>query len=198
MRWRHVRPSEGRTMPWRNGAGSTLELAVDPPGASLESGFGWRLSSADVAGSGPFSAFPGLVRWLVLLEGEGLDLHLEPDGPHSLLGPLEGLWFRGDQPVLANLRGGPVLDLNLMVDPRRWRARGHCLEVTRPVRLEVTAALTLLVGGGGTLWLHPLGLCLGRRHLVRLEGGHGILELAPGFGGARLVVAELDPVEGPG
>ena len=35
MRWERIRPAEGRRMPWKQGGGSTLELAVEPPGASL-------------------------------------------------------------------------------------------------------------------------------------------------------------------
>lgn len=193
MRWTHVRPAEGRVMPWRNGGGTTLELAVEPPGGSLDTGFGWRLSSAEVASSGSFSAFPGLLRWLVLLEGGGLQLDLGPLGQQTLGRPLEGLWFSGAQPVTATLSAGPVVDLNLMVDPRRWRARGGCLSLSGPSRLALSAATTLVLVGGGTLWVHPLGLHLGRRHLLRIEGGGGTLELLPGYGGVQVVVAELEP-----
>ena len=48
--------SEYRLMPWKNGLGVTREMAVFPSGANLERGdFLWRLSSADVGTSGPFS-----------------------------------------------------------------------------------------------------------------------------------------------
>ncbi|SFQ22142.1 HutD protein [Ectopseudomonas toyotomiensis] len=34
-----------RVMPWKNGGGETLELAIAPAGAGLED-FAWRISSA--------------------------------------------------------------------------------------------------------------------------------------------------------
>ncbi|MBN7823193.1 HutD family protein, partial [Bowmanella yangjiangensis] len=52
-------PSSAIAMPWKNGGGSTLELAICPVGASLDD-FDWRISSASVASSGAFSRFPGI------------------------------------------------------------------------------------------------------------------------------------------
>ena len=53
--------------PWKNGGGTTTEVAAFPPGAPLEN-FGWRVSIAQVARSGPFSLFPGIDRTLALLD----------------------------------------------------------------------------------------------------------------------------------
>ena len=50
--------------PWKNGGGCTTEIAIAPPGASLDA-FEWRISLATIAASGPFSAFPGVDRTLV-------------------------------------------------------------------------------------------------------------------------------------
>ena len=41
-------------MPWRNGAGTTQEVACNPGGSTTA--FDWRLSIADVAQEGGFSA----------------------------------------------------------------------------------------------------------------------------------------------
>ena len=57
-------------VPWKNGGGTTAEVAVHPPGAGLDD-FDWRISMADVAVDGPFSRFPGVDRTLVLAEGRG-------------------------------------------------------------------------------------------------------------------------------
>ena len=81
-------PGDFRVMPWKNGAGSTTELLIDPPGATLAGGFRWRVSMATVAESGPFSSFPGLDRTLLLLEGEGMELDHGPHGRALLPGPL--------------------------------------------------------------------------------------------------------------
>ncbi len=95
MRWTRETLREARRMPWKNGGGTTLELAVAPPGATLDSGFAWRLSSAEVAASGPFSAFPGLERTLLLLAGDGFRLDFGARGTVILDRPLEPVRFSG-------------------------------------------------------------------------------------------------------
>ena len=67
---------------WKNGRGSTLEIALSPAGEE----FDWRLSIADLIESGPFSQFPGMQRILVLLEGpEVLVSHSENGKRHTLV-----------------------------------------------------------------------------------------------------------------
>ena len=60
--------------PWRNGGGVTRELLAWPNPAD------WRLriSVADIAADGPFSAFPGVRRWFTLLSGEGVAQLADP------------------------------------------------------------------------------------------------------------------------
>ena len=60
-------------MPWKNGGGSTRELACWPPGADT-SGFDWRVSVASIAAAGPFSVFAGVDRNIMLLDGDGVHL----------------------------------------------------------------------------------------------------------------------------
>lgn len=194
MDWTHLKPSGGRLMPWRNGGGTTLELAVDPPGATLEAGFRWRLSSAQVAASGPFSAFPGLERWLLLLEGAGLEIDFGPQGRVDLAEPLRPLRFPGDWPAMATLLDGPCADLNLMVDPRAFRSRVEVLHLTGSRAISLSEATTLLFVARGTVAVPALNLHLGSRHLLRLGNGAGDLALAPGLGGAALVRMDLIPV----
>lgn len=47
-----------KRMPWKNGGGETVEIAIFPADASVET-FEWRISMATVANDGPFSIFPG-------------------------------------------------------------------------------------------------------------------------------------------
>ena len=65
---RTIRHGDCPVMPWKNGQGSTTELAIEPPGAALD-GFDWRISIAELRGSGPFSTFPGYDRIIVQLDG---------------------------------------------------------------------------------------------------------------------------------
>lgn len=103
-------------MPWKNGGGSTTELAVFPPGANLDT-FVWRLSSARVATAGPFSHFSGVDRSLAIVSGDGLILHGQ-DGEVPIRIRLDTdsqpYRFPGELAILAELCGGPVCDLNLM------------------------------------------------------------------------------------
>ena len=192
MRWTHIPPSAGRAMPWKNGGGTTLELLVEPPGATAAQGFAWRVSSAEVATSGPFSAFPGLERWLVLLEGPGFELDFESRGREVLSEPLQAVRFSGDWPASATLLGGPSTDFNLMVDPTRWTARVAAWRGAGTQRWAVGPA-SLLFLAGGTLHVPVLGLHLGRRHLLRLEGDGERLDLVPGLAGVALLRVDLEP-----
>ena len=57
---RLLTPNDYRSMPWKNGAGRTTEIAVHPAGAALDA-FAWRVSIADIERDGPFSRFPACV-----------------------------------------------------------------------------------------------------------------------------------------
>lgn len=94
--------------PWRNGGGTTHEIAS----VSDDCGLLWRLSLAEIDRNGPFSAFPGLHRILTVVAGGGLVLDL-PDGPRraTRLCPVA---FDGAVPVAARLTQGAVRALNLM------------------------------------------------------------------------------------
>ncbi len=191
MGWRRILPSEGRLVPWKNGGGTTLELAVEPPEGTLATGFRWRLSSAEVASSGPFSAFPGLGRWLWLLEGPGFDIDFGPRGRVELRDPSAPLHFSGDWPAEATLLDGPSVDLNLMVDPRAYEVAVDTFQVEAPRVMRTAGGTTLLFVAKGTVAVPGLGLHLGRRHLLRLEGEECALPLAPGLGGASLIRIDL-------
>lgn len=120
---RIVDGSQHRTMPWKNGAGTTTEIAIDPPGADLGSRFRWRLSIASVQRSGPFSAFPGYERTIMLIEGRGMDLAVGDGRARRLDRLFEPFVFSGDTPAECRLIEGPVRDFNLMVDRSLLRSR---------------------------------------------------------------------------
>ncbi len=194
MRWIHLKPTDGRPMPWKNGGGTTLELAVDPPGATLDTGFRWRISSAEVGSSGPFSPFPGLERWLLLLEGAGFEIDFGARGRVAVTEPLAPLRFSGDWPATATLLDGPCRDFNLMVDPRSCRAGLQILQLDTAHVLPLAAATTLVFVARGTVSVPIWGLHFGHRHLLQIEDGGGKLAFAPGLVGATLIRIDLDPV----
>lgn len=158
---RVVRSAEQREMPWKNGGGSTRELLVHPPGAGLDD-FQLRLSRASVVEDGPFSTFPGVERWICVIEGAGMDLDCE--GAPLALDPGVFVRFSGDARTSGRLRAGPVRDLNLMLR-RPWRAEPMwgaitSVEAALPTviwlaegRLTGTAGATF--GPGDAAWLLP-------------------------------------------
>ena len=192
MHWTRSTPCEARRMPWKNGGGITLELAVEPPDATLETGFAWRLSSAEVALSGPFSRFPGLERTLLLLSGGGLGLDFGEHGARVLDQPLAPLRFSGDWPAQATLLGGPCVDFNLMADPARCQARLEVLHLGTPGCLVLDSETVLVFVARGMVSAPAFDLHLGQGHLLRIDGGSGNLAMVPGYGGgAALIVVKV-------
>jgi uncharacterized protein len=98
-------------MPWKNGGGTTYEIAR----AAAAGEFEWRLSLAHIERSGPFSNFAGYRRALTLVSGAGCVL----DGVGSTAARLDrpgmSVRFAGDANVSCELIGGECWDLNLMV-----------------------------------------------------------------------------------
>jgi environmental stress-induced protein Ves len=176
---RKLGPDDYRTMPWKNGLGFTTELLIDPPGATLEAGFRWRISTAAVAQSGPFSSFPGFDRTLMLLEGDGLELDHGPHGRATLPGPLVPVRFKGEWETRGRLLGGACRDFNVM--SRRAEAR-HDLTLLRagpdPAPLP-EAPVLLLYCCAGAAKLDGMGK-LARGELLKIDGGGGRVRGADG------------------
>lgn len=114
---RILRNSDYPSRPWKNGGGTTRDIIVSPPGASLDE-FDWRLSLAQVDRDGPFSRFDDVDRTLVLLSG-AMTLH-EPDRRIELVRG-EPVEFPGERAIEATLNGGSTLDFNVMT--RRGRTQ---------------------------------------------------------------------------
>ncbi len=115
-------PASGyRRMPWKNGGGVTTEIARAPAGGD---DFDWRVSIADIAEDGPFSAFPGIDRQLLLLDG-GVELCVDATPPVRLELRHARIAFAGEATVQCRLLGGPSRDFNLMT--RRGVFEGELL-----------------------------------------------------------------------
>lgn len=114
--------------PWKNGGGSTREVACWPRGASIDN-FLWRVSIASIAQPGPFSVFDGIDRQIMLLDGDGVRLH-SADGciDHRLDQPNVPFAFSGDVPIDCTLLGGPSNDFNVMTRRGQCRAQLRIIE----------------------------------------------------------------------
>jgi environmental stress-induced protein Ves len=98
--------------PWKNGGGVTRELLRNEADGNVV----WRLSIADVASEGPFSAFPGMRRNLTVIEGEGMQL-VCPDRSFLAADLLSPVAFSGDEPINGLLPQGPCRDFNVIWNP---------------------------------------------------------------------------------
>jgi uncharacterized protein len=136
-----LRADNHKRMPWKNGRGETVEIAVFPQGATVDT-FDWRVSMATVAEDGAFSIFPGIDRTLSILEGHGMELTIEGREEVLLTQASAPYPFPADATTTARLTDGTITDLNVMT--RRGRF-AHVVEtISAPATIEPTDALTLV------------------------------------------------------
>ncbi|MBD2837309.1 HutD family protein [Pseudomonas sp. JM0905a] len=189
---RLLRSADYPRMPWKNGTGSTLEIARDA-GDGLD-GFGWRLSIADVGESGGFSAFTGYQRVITVLEGAGM--RLEVDGQRSRdLTTLDAFAFDGGSTVQCELVDGPIRDFNLIYSPKRYSARLQWLRADGGLKLFSSASTVLLFAAESGVSLTFDGQrseVLGQHDCLHLETTGALAELKLDGTGACCLI-ELTP-----
>jgi environmental stress-induced protein Ves len=122
MAYRYFPHTAFVSMPWKNGGGSTREILRVPEGSD---DWQWRLSIADIAADGPFSAFPGCERSLTLLEGAGMRLQFA-DRHCDLRPPFAACRFAGEETPECVLFDGPTVDFNAI-----WRREAISITVER-------------------------------------------------------------------
>ena len=141
-----LRAADYQRMPWKNGGGETVQIAVDDAARGLDD-FAWRISMATVASDGPFSLFPDVDRTLCVLAGEGIALAVDGRPPVELTRQSTPFSFPADIPVVSALMRDTIVDLNVMT--RRGRAR-HFVS-----RIQCADKITL-TGPGDILMLFAL------------------------------------------
>ncbi|MEW6759471.1 MAG: HutD family protein [Pseudomonadota bacterium] len=159
-------------VPWKNGGGSTTEIAIGPPDSGFED-FDWRVSLATIEKDGAFSLFPGVDRTLALVEGHGM--LLEIDGEPTLVTDADPVVaFDGSSKVEAKLNRGGSTDFNAMTRSERcyhtFGRRRLSGDSTFVARADVTV---LFLAEGDALELRNEGERIGlvRYDAVVLEGG---------------------------
>jgi uncharacterized protein len=179
---RILRSADYLARPWKNGGGTTRDIVVSPPGASLDD-FDWRLSLAQVDRDGPFSRFEDVDRTLVLLDGA---MTLQDRNGRIELARNEPVTFEGERAIEATLAGGSTLDFNVMT--RRGRAR-------HAVRRELFSGHTQIEANAGTtiiLFALEHGLSVARdsldTHDVAIITAQRVLVAAAADAVAALVV----------
>ncbi|MFG1395907.1 HutD/Ves family protein [Roseixanthobacter pseudopolyaromaticivorans] len=191
---RIVRAADCRRMAWKNGGGETVEILTAPEGAGL-SDFDWRISSATVAGAGPFSAFAGIDRTLCVLSGEGLTLAVAPHSPVRLDPASAPYRFRGEAAVFGTPLGGPVVDLNIMTRRTRFTHEVTRLTLEAPLRVPSAGAEVAIFVVQGVLSAACAGsaaeLAAGDCALLSSQDERGVM--TPLSGVCQIVLVRIFP-----
>ena len=174
--------------PWKNGGGTTQEIASWPQGAALD-GFGWRVSIATIAAAGPFSVFAGVDRSIMLLDGEGVRLRSR-DGriDHRLDVPHRPFAFPGDVEIDCTLQDGASSDFNVMTRRGQWRADVQVLDRASAVDAAPHGVLLALRG----TWRLNEEACREGEGLCWTDAAHA-WRATPESDGARLVAVRILP-----
>ncbi|MGI9117896.1 MAG: HutD/Ves family protein [Gaiellales bacterium] len=171
-------PAAGYTaMPWRNGAGTTHEIAIDETPGDSAAPFRWRLSMADLADDGPFSEIPDVDRVLVLLAGDDVRLAIDGAAP-APLGRHEAIAFPGDVPTSLTMAPGSGRDLNLMWDRTRARGTVEVVAAGDERTLDAPVAFAIALGGPATVAVDGDAHALGEQDALRVDGGRGLRVVA--------------------
>jgi uncharacterized protein len=163
-----LREADYVTVPWKNGGGITREILKVPPDTAA---FDWRLSLATIEQPGPFSAFDGYDRTLVLVRGAGVELDFGSQGRAVLRAPGQLAAFDGAAHTSCTLIDGPSSDLNLIVSKARAESRARLVRVTAPEFLHTAG------------WEETLICCI--TGAVQLEGADGHIATLSGADVAR-------------
>jgi environmental stress-induced protein Ves len=185
--------SDYKRVRWKNDGGWTTEIARDPAG---DGDFRWRISIADIESDGPFSAFPGISRDLVLLAGNGIELDIDGAPTLRLTERFQRVHFDGEANVDCRLVAGPTRDFNVMA--RRDAVRAEV--VARPL-----VGSMVLFAETGVVWIaHALSghaqartddesVALAAGDTLRIDfrdqsAGRAVIE-----GGGEIVLVKLAP-----
>lgn len=193
-------------MPWRNGRGSTLEIAREPVTGEE---FAWRLSLADIDEDGGFSAYPGYSRAIVLVDGRSLRLRFEGHGHCFLDVKKRSTRFEGDWQTHCAVPKGRCTDLSLIV--RRGRGVRPATAVRAPTVLHLKATRRIVIAENlyGAVFVLDGSVAIteatpgrprtlqARQTLLLSPGAKRILTLhSIGESGAQLVILRWRPDRG--
>ncbi|MEX0297927.1 MAG: HutD family protein [Kordiimonas sp.] len=137
MNARHLKHEDYKPVPWKNGLGTTLELAsAQCPRSENSEAFMWRISIADMVQSNEFSLFPNTRRILTVMNGEGLVLKGAETGNSFTCLPFSPVSFSGSEVLYGELVNGPVQNFNVMVNGDSADAAVQIIENTLNLELS--------------------------------------------------------------
>lgn len=185
-----IRFADLKPEPWRNGGGTTRQLASQP-GSAPDGSWDWRISIADVTKAGDFSAFPGMERVLTVVEGELLLLSV--DGAERPLEKYRPFRFPGGASTHASLPTGDIRDLNVITRAESFKGYTSIIELSKK------RAKPIFEGSIGILLQGQATVAVGTDEpepLARYDAVVGSDADTPDvLGRGFLAVVSIDPVE---
>jgi environmental stress-induced protein Ves len=182
---RIIRFDELETVSWKNGGGTTREIAVEKNGETIL----WRLSMADVTCNGPFSNFAGLKRILTVMDGKGMRLISSHETIEASFG--KPVIFDGAKEIRSELIDGPLRDLNVMFNPAHYYGTVEMMKGSMTISLEATAKITYaIIGLAGTASLDGASvLHFGNTALLKSESA--VLAIAEDASVLQVMLARI-------
>lgn len=173
-----LRASDYRRTPWKNGLGHTDQIAIHPPAADLRRGdYLWRVSTASVAQSAPFSVFPNHDRVLVIITGAGVRLSHEfvPGEEREVveLPPMEPYEFPGDVPTQCDLQDGPIQDFSVFLRKGEVSVLPEVAAIAsdEPYLWEPQSRTAFVFSADGEVEVNGIALAVGETLRLDFEGG---------------------------
>lgn len=182
-------PEHFKTIPWKNGKGETIELAIND-GGTLDD-FTWRLSMASVVEDGVFSDFSGYQRNLILIEGNGISLQHDHNKIDKLSNLLEVANFDGACRTVGNLHAGAITDFNIMTHQEKCRVKVETYSESQNLELK-SADLCFVYSLAGEFLLsasHQAPQTISTGHLLKLSNPQ---ESKLSIEGRQLIVIYFD------
>ncbi|MEE9335426.1 MAG: HutD family protein [Granulosicoccaceae bacterium] len=189
MTLQHIPFEQFEAKPWKNGLGTTYDIALLPNGADHTS-FDLRFALSPIVEDNVFSAFPGIERVITPVEGEGLGL--EFDDAKTQLSLYQSFRFDSALTPMGKPVSGPIKVINAMARRDSWNILS--CDVTERVEHEIS--------DGEILFLFVLGCCsvhtgeeqaLINKHGAVLVTGATRVSISS-VAGTRVLCAHLQPV----
>ena len=137
--------------PWRNGRGVTRILFDD---ADASDAWTWRISIAEITGTQPYSAYPGVRRGQVALGPGAVDLTI--GGRELTLAVEDVIEFDGEAEVSATPHEAGFLDLNVMTRRDAWESSVQVVEASEMSAEPGGPTVLVALDAHGALDGHPL------------------------------------------
>ena len=140
---KHLSTSDYIEMPWKNGRGMTTEIMKRERAQRIQ----YRLSSAIVETSGPFSLFPGLRRILVNLGPSSMTLRMNgstTSQDSQRLDPGQIYQFEGDIPIDCEVERSSR-DFNIFYDPLRMDVKVRCAAIGEQASVAIPRTGTVFL-----------------------------------------------------